>query len=430
MAAAAAICWEASVWDGRWLRGRAPLEAARPPQESSSSSSRARAATSCIAPAPLLGREFLPGERVLALSSGGGWWPAIVESHIGEDVSIHWDFAGDKQWDGSPEVAKEWCICVRGAGAEVLPRAVTSAPFCRSQISRPLPMFGLDGLCVRPDASPSWCEDALRCFRANGLVVVKSMLTETSELLVACRRVEAEILETNQGRVIARGFGSRGPGRWSMGAASRTGSLLHDHAWARLLNSGLLLQLLERVMPHRGRCISAGGDFVCGGGVSGYQTLHSDMCGYDHGPFEVSFPAPFISVAFVVHPIDADSGPMRAIPGTQTLAFVARCDGLGLPNLDEEPEVWRRSTLHPLEAGDVIVRDVRVLHGGTPNRTDQTRFLPSLEFASQPFRNSEEYNKWDDRPSMPWDIFAELTRGAQGWCDNCVEREALDIGWR
>ena len=46
---------------------------------------------------------------------------------------------------------------------------------------------------------------------------------------------------------------------------------------------------------------------------------------------------------------------------------------------------WRLSTLCPVPKGAALLRDVRLLHGGTPNSSDTTRFLPSVEFMSGRF---------------------------------------------
>merc|ERR1712232_1321357 len=44
---------------------------------------------------------------------------------------------------------------------------------------------------------------------------------------------------------------------------------------------------------------------------------------------------------------------------------------------------WLASRIFPLEPGDVLVRDVRVWHGGCPNLSQEARYLPGIEVASR-----------------------------------------------
>ena len=46
----------------------------------------------------------------------------------------------------------------------------------------------------------------------------------------------------------------------------------------------------------------------------------------------------------------------------------------------------RLSTVCPVPAGGIMVRDVRAWHGGTPNLSDATRSIPNLEFYAPWFR--------------------------------------------
>ena len=137
-----------------------------------------------------------------------------------------------------------------------------------------------------------------------------------------------------------------------------------------------------------------------------------------------------VAVNFAVHSIGADSGPMRDIPGTQMASARARWYGLVLPDVDDEPLEWQHSMLYDLEPGDAIIRDVRVLHGGTPNRSSECRYLPSLEFALSAYIDSSEYYRWPRQESMPWCVFDVLPRRVQSWCSGLVARGELKTGWK
>ncbi len=148
----------------------------------------------------------------------------------------------------------------------------------------------------------------------------------------------------------------------------------------------------------------------------------------------VVFPPLYVSANFVVQEVGVDNGPMRVIPGTQIVSWAAANEGASLPSSAEEPEQWLSSVLQPLHAGDVVVRDVRVLHGGTPNCSPKSRFLPSLEFAPHSLRSSstgEWPAMWQVQASLPSELFEKLSSRAQAWCPpTLVAWSSLETGWR
>ena len=217
--------------------------------------------------------------------------------------------------------------------------------------------------------------------------------------------------------------------------------MLHDIAWVRALDCKPLLDFLNVIMPEGGECVSAGGDFVSGGDVgSKYQRLHSDIGPWDCESDDqveqlcVPFPPPYISANIAVQHIGSDNGPMRIIPGSQTICCTAYRERVVIPSCTEEPESWLASVLQPMHPGDILVRDVRVLHGGTPNRSLETRFLPSLEFATRSLRNhstGEWPARWEMQASLPMEHYKCLSEQARAWCSpSIVSMKVLDIGWR
>eukprot|EP00927_Polykrikos_kofoidii_P041132 TRINITY_DN35049_c0_g1_i1.p1 TRINITY_DN35049_c0_g1~~TRINITY_DN35049_c0_g1_i1.p1 ORF type:complete len:608 (+),score=83.20 TRINITY_DN35049_c0_g1_i1:51-1826(+) len=324
------------------------------------------------------------------------------------------------QWQNHDRDSKEQQETV---DASVLHRLLDcdKIPVCLVEASN------FESFCVRPWQT-GWSMTALRLFRRNGFVVVKGALDANCchKLLDGCREAEKQIF-------LATGLhglsGNRGPGRWSFAVASKTGSMLHHEAWVSMLECKPLLELIQFLFPAGGFCVAAGGDYV-EGDTGFYQHLHSDVS--VHGPFDVDFPPPYVSANFAVQHIDSVNGPTRIVPGTQCLSVAAARELAMLPNIEEEPREWRTSVLQPLEPGDLFLRDVRVLHGGTPNGSSETRFLPSVEFASADFRGSKHYGwqRWEC-PAISHELADRLSFAARRLVPDelvCPE-EQLNVGW-
>ena len=115
--------------------------------------------------------------------------------------------------------------------------------------------------------------------------------------------------------------GNRGPGRYSFGNASSTGSTLHIPLSADyLLNTAgcklhpLLCLIFEEERAHGPICTGGGGDFVLGG-VTENQRLHADLT--VKKTCDVLLPPPMVSANFAVQDITSQNGPMRIVPGSQ-----------------------------------------------------------------------------------------------------------------
>jgi hypothetical protein len=70
-----------------------------------------------------------------------------------------------------------------------------------------------------------------------------------------------------------------------------------------------------------------------------------------------------------------------------------------IPNLADEPEWMKLSTLCPAPAGSGIFRDLRCWHGGTPNLSHEVRAAPNVEYFAPWFRSeavirSMPYEQW------------------------------------
>ena len=127
---------------------------------------------------------------------------------------------------------------------------------------------------------------------------------------------------------------------------------------------------------------------------SGYQWLHSDD--NRSKPFSGDedirnrFWVPSMLLA---HPVleqwNNRNGPLRIVPWTahSVRQYKDICNH-GL-DYDTEKQWDLLNSWIPAERGDVIIRDVRALHGGTPNKTEHPRIMISLAFY-----NSEAVKKY------------------------------------
>jgi hypothetical protein len=271
--------------------------------------------------------------------------------------------------------------------------------------------------------NPNLIETALDIFKKSGFVVVTGVLKlhEYMNVLNECRQIEKQIVGPFK-------KGNRGHGRYSIGNAS-SHAAIHLAGFAKhLVGSGMLklLPLLKRIFgPHDSpeadastpsfHVVSAGGDFVIAG-VDEYQGLHSDkQFKKDRG----RMPPPVVSMNFAVEDIGEENGPMRILPGQLTHTECHK--------LEFEAESSKLSRLCPLSAGTVVIRDIRVLHGGTPNRSASTRFLPAVLLAAEGI-NKRYYN--DGPKKLPQDVFDLLPEQVKPYCEFLVgDIKASDVTW-
>ncbi len=227
-------------------------------------------------------------------------------------------------------------------------------------------------------------------FHRDGFVVIGGILNEeqTDFLAKGCEEVMREIVALDNERK-----GNRGANRYSFGGSSITRSQLHRPEWQMMLELTVVQEIVADLFgsPHFS-LRAASGDFCLAGAVD-YQILHSDVRDWvddKTSPFSAfsdpnghvsirDLPCPYLCVNFLPQAVNPLNGPTRQIPGTQKSR--AR-----IPRLDEEPEWMRLSTVCPVPAGGIMIRDVRAWHGGTPNLTDLPRAIPNLEFYAPWFR--------------------------------------------
>ncbi len=265
----------------------------------------------------------------------------------------------------------------------------------------------------------------LKAFQRDGFVVVADVLSANQVDLLAngCDEVVSEVMGLDDALK-----GNRGSHRYSFGGSSMSRSQLHRPAWQMLLQLPIVTKLMDAIFGSEDYLLRAGsGDFCLPGAVD-YQPLHSDVRDFLDAaktPFSSfkdpsgalnmrDLPTPYVCMNFLPQDVTRLNGPTRQIPGTQNSR--AR-----IPNLEQEPEWMRLSTVCPAPAGAVMVRDVRAWHGGTPNLSDATRSIPNLEF----------YAPWFREPMVPgisYQDFKALSPRAQKMCQFSVadSSELLD----
>ena len=238
--------------------------------------------------------------------------------------------------------------------------------------------------------APDNIERAVRLFRRDGFVAVEGILNEEQVdcLAAGCDEVVSEIVALDKGNQ-----GNRGSHRYSFGGSSLTRSQLHRPEWQMLLDIPEVLNLLNAIFGSEDYVLrAASGDFCLPGAVD-YQRLHSDVHDWvakDKTPFSAfhdptgdvsirDLPSPYICVNFLPQEVTRLNGATRQIPGTQK-------SRIQIPGLRDEPEWMKLSTVCPVPAGAIMIRDVRAWHGGTPNVSDKTRSIPNLEFYAPWFR--------------------------------------------
>ena len=291
---------------------------------------------------------------------------------------------------------------------------------------------GLHGLEI---VGPDEVERAKRIFLRDGFVVVRDLLDPDAlaTMREASARVLRQILEIPgvDGRKYMTESG-RLPHRYSYGTASASRQLLHEPEWAAIVDLATTTPILTALFGGDDYwVIGAGGDLCLPGAIE-YQTLHYDTRetfelspgrlaqaqrmgvelrqadGGDgltdrtrHLIFERT--PPRVTINFLMSDMTFENGPIRQIPGTQTLAASP-------PTQAEEPEWMRLSTVVGAPAGAGVFRDPRAWHGATPNLSREIRAMPNVEYTA-PWVDAGQFET-----SIPHDIWAGLSDHAQRIC--------------
>eukprot|EP00933_Yihiella_yeosuensis_P038373 TRINITY_DN32309_c0_g1_i2.p1 TRINITY_DN32309_c0_g1~~TRINITY_DN32309_c0_g1_i2.p1 ORF type:complete len:495 (+),score=80.17 TRINITY_DN32309_c0_g1_i2:138-1622(+) len=261
--------------------------------------------------------------------------------------------------------------------------------------------------------SAEWYKDAAEAISTLGFIVVMDALLPHQ---VAELRQEAETIAERMLALDPSTVGNRGPRRYSFGGASRTLHMMHMPSWGQLLDVDAIHRILKEVYPQGYYAAGGGGDFVLNR-TSTYQSLHLDVGGPVH---ELGHPVA-IGVNYVLQDLSCADGPLRVVPGSQNYL-------MDPPDLISEPLEMKHAVICPLPAGSAIVRDLRVWHGGTPNGSDRTRYLPNAEFVSHIWGqlNCGTGQILDPcQPVLPETAYDKFSEHARGVAAGIVDRSGV-----
>lgn len=283
--------------------------------------------------------------------------------------------------------------------------------------------------------SPDEVDKAATIFWRDGFVVVKDLLDE--EHLEIFRegsaRVLQEILEPNgEGQRKYLTESGRLPHRYSYGTTSASRQLLHDMAWASMIDLPTTTPLLTKLFGSKDYVVLGAGGDLCLPGAVEYQHLHTDLYESHNIPESRKRQAeklgielkteeesdeltmrtkrlisdrtpPCITINFLMSDLTWENGPIRQIPGTHMAVRPP-------PSPHEEPEWMRMSTLVGASAGAGVFRDNRAWHGATPNLSKEIRSMPNVEYGAPWIANP------NGAKTMPYEIWEQMTEHGKHIC--------------
>lgn len=287
---------------------------------------------------------------------------------------------------------------------------------------------GIQGLEI---CEPQELDRISRLFFRDGFVVVNDLLEP--EALDSWRKGCAKILRDilaypgHAGRKYITET-NRLPHRYSYGTASASRQLLHETAWASMIDLPTTTPILKKLVGSSDYHVWGAGGDLCLPGAIEYQALHTDLrenfrvtsarlsqarkLGIDPDVDDpdrldsrtcqaiVERTPPMITINFLMSDLTWENGPIRQVPHTQGSAG-------RIPLQSEEPMWMRTSTLVGARAGAGMIRDNRGWHGATPNLGRQVRALPDVEYGA-PWVDKERISR-----TMPHEIWKTLSPHGQ-----------------
>jgi ectoine hydroxylase-related dioxygenase (phytanoyl-CoA dioxygenase family) len=170
--------------------------------------------------------------------------------------------------------------------------------------------------------------------------------------------------------------------------------------WAdpRIIDNDAIMAVLEELVGADGVMCQLASDTPCLG--SDHQDLHRDTqllfpeSGVETPPYQLAVNFPLVDIT-------DENGPMEYAPGTHMLS---KAEGMEKIARDEIPLVRAY-----MNRGDVMVRDVRHIHRGTPNHTAIPRPMVVIGYS----------RRWLFRPEVniriPAEVLVGLPERARRW---------------
>lgn len=220
--------------------------------------------------------------------------------------------------------------------------------------------------------TPEELDDFARTFERDGLVVLKQLFPK--EILYEWRSAFGPLLAA---RLAAGSTAVRGENRHDI-----TLPFTDTFADERIFCNPDIIGVVERVAGSDPVMCQLATDTPLNG--SAYQDVHRDTPAlFDDFPETPSFQ---LAVNFPLCDVTAENGPFETTVGTH------RMRGDDAMAAFQSGKVPLQAI--PMELGDVMIRDVRALHRGTPNRTDEPRPMVVIGYS----RN------WYFRPEVQIDV--------------------------
>lgn len=233
--------------------------------------------------------------------------------------------------------------------------------------------------------------EAARLFHRDGFVVLSDALTpaEAESLKGVVKRKADDVMRLIEEGVLHRL--DHGEKRYSFGDYE------HRPEWEYLATNDRILPIISAIWKGRPfRAVAAGGDFVLPGGT--WQFLHNDQSWKGAGERVPGV----ITVNYYVSDVLPANGPIRQVPGTARFPVPSHVVQKFEPS-------WMKASIVPGKAGYALIRDQRAWHGGTPNTSTETRYMPNLEYVLRdaPLENIGGSNVLRQLKSGKW--IAEFT---------------------
>ncbi len=254
--------------------------------------------------------------------------------------------------------------------------------------------------------SPDEPERAAQLLHRDGFVVVRDALDPKllQRMQAAADKAVTQLMESDPDCSAGGGAGGL-PHRYSFGGGSASRHMLHVQEWCDLIDLPTTTPVLKAIFGSAEYVVGgAGGDIALPGAIE-YQGLHSDNM-WPEMPDPLGavtmrdVPVPVLTINFPMIDLTFENGPIRQIPGTQRSRSP-------IPDLANEPDWMKLSTVCPAPAGSAIFRDIRAWHGGTPNLSREVRAMPNVEYYAPWFR-SEGIMR-----CMPYEQWEKLSSHAQ-----------------
>jgi ectoine hydroxylase-related dioxygenase (phytanoyl-CoA dioxygenase family) len=233
--------------------------------------------------------------------------------------------------------------------------------------------------------TPEELDEFAQTFERDGLVILKQLFPK--EILEAWRSAFDPMLEA---RVASGTTAVRGENRHYI-TLPFTGTFADE----RIFCNPDILGVVERIAGSDPVMCQLATDTPLNG--SAYQEVHRDTPAlFDDFPETPSFQ---LAVNFPLYDVTAENGPFETTIGTHRMRG------------DDALEAFRSGDAPlraiPMALGDVMIRDVRALHRGTPNRTAEPRPMVVIGYS----------RSWYFRPEVhidvPQGVFDRLSSRAQ-----------------